>query len=272
MQDQFRALAETIAQRFSLLPEVRAVALAGSQATGVAGEHSDIDVYIYTDRDIPASVRQSIGAEFSDHVEVADFWGPGTEWDDRATGIHVDTIYFGADWMEDQLNRVLVRHEASLGYSTCFWHTVRVSQILFDRNGWFAALQARAMQDYPEPLVKAIVAHNTPVLRQIFSSYLRQLEKAASRGDKVSLNHRTAALLASYFDIVFAVNRLPHPGEKRLLEYAEKHCARLPENMRGDITALLAASVYVDTFIGQFVNQLVDHLDEWLREAGFLVE
>jgi hypothetical protein len=29
----------------------------------------------------------------------------------------------------------------------------------------------------------------------------------------VSLNHRTAALLASYFDVLFALNRVHHPGD-----------------------------------------------------------
>jgi hypothetical protein len=32
----------------------------------------------------------------------------------------------------------------------------------------------------------------------------------------VSLSHRVAALLASYFDIVIAVNLLGHPGEFEL--------------------------------------------------------
>src|SRR5258705_11487213 len=108
--------------------------------------------------------------------------------------------------MQDQLDRVLVRHQASMGYTTCFWHTIRMSQVLFDRSHWFARLQQQAAQPYPEPLVKAIIAANYPVLRQIAPSYVHQIEKAASRGDLVSLNHRTAALLASYFDILFAIN------------------------------------------------------------------
>src|SRR5262249_4743871 len=153
--------------------------------------------------------RRTIGLEFADAVEIVDFWGPGVEWDDQATGLHVDTIYFTTAWMEDQIDRVLTRYEAWLGYTTAFWHTVRISQGLFDRNDWFASLQRRASQDYPEPLVEAIIALNYPVLRDSSSSYMRQLEKAAERHDMVSLNHRTAALLASYFDILFAINRIP---------------------------------------------------------------
>src|SRR5258708_23895846 len=193
------AVAAKVARRFSQLPEVQAIAVAGSQTSGAASAGSDIDIYIYLTTEISSPLRTAIGTEFSDDVEINDFWGPGNEWTDQETGIHVDASFWTMSWIKDQVDRVLVRHEAWMGYTTCFWHTVKISHILFDRNNWLGQLREHAMQDYPEPLVKAIIANNYPVLRQISSSYLKQLEKAASRDDLVSLNHRTAALFASYF-------------------------------------------------------------------------
>lgn len=269
MDQQYRAVAKKIAERFSQLPEVLAVAVAGSQSSGAAGTGSDIDIYIYSTTEIPAPVRTAIGADFSDAVELNDFWGAGNEWTDRNTGIHIDAMFWTTGWIKEQIDRVLVRHEAWMGYTTCFWHTVRISQIMFDRDSWFAQLQQQAMQDYPVALIKAIVANNYPILRQISSSYLRQLEKAASRADLVSLNHRTAALLASYFDILFAINRVPHPGEKRLIDLAEQLCPKRSPAMGAEITAVLEARKGAE--ISMAVNRLLDSLDEVLKAEGFLV-
>jgi hypothetical protein len=53
----------------------------------------------------------------------------------------------------------------------------------------------------------------------------------------VSIQHRTTALLSSYFDVLFA--GIPHPGEKRLIELTGNRCERKPFQMRTQIEALL---------------------------------
>ena len=50
-----------------------------------------------------------------------------------------------------------------------------------------------------------------------FASYYEQIEKAIKRDDKNSINHRISAFMASYFDIIFAKNKMLHPGEKNWL-------------------------------------------------------
>jgi predicted nucleotidyltransferase len=270
LNNAYLRVAERVAARFAQLPDVEAVAIGGSQASGAASALSDIDIYIYSHAEIPRDVRTDIGAEFSDHVEVIDYWGPGNEWDDRETGVHVDAVFWTVGWIEDQIDRTLVRHEAWTGYTTSFWHTIKISKIVYDRRGWFTRLQQTANQPYPEALVKAIMDTNWPLLRTAFPAYLHQLEKAAARHDLVSLNHRAAALLASYFDILFAVNRLPHPGEKRLIYLAERHCTRLPVNMRADIEAFLRATVDTSLSISDAGNALIDHLESLLIQEGLI--
>jgi hypothetical protein len=87
--------------------------------------------------------------------------------------------------------------------------------------------RARARVPYPEGLQRAIVAKNWPILRKNQSSYRRQIELALARGDAVNVQHRTTAVLASYFDIWFALARQPHPGEKRLLQHLPQPQAAL---------------------------------------------
>ena len=273
MQTEHLALARRIAGLFAPLQQVEAVALGGSRGGGgvATDPSSDIDVYVYTNGDIPLEVRAGIversGGATRTSLDMR-YWGPGDEWLNAATGIHVDAVYFDAGWMEEQVERVLVRHEASLGYTTCFWHTVRGSIALEDPRGWFAGLQERCRVEYPEELRRNIVALNHPVLRGVLPAYAHQLEKAVKRRDLVSINHRLAGLLASYFDIVFAVNRQPHPGEKRLIEAAVGSCPRLPAEMAADLAEILETATTDLAGLPRRVARLLDGLDALLAAEG----
>jgi hypothetical protein len=262
-------LTQSLADLFAELPQVQAVALGGSRGsrTGAADSASDIDLYVYTSAEIPLAARQAIVARSGGATQAdlnLNYWGPGDEWYNATTGIEIDIVYFDAAWMEAQIVRVIDQHQASMGYTTCFWHTIRQSIVFYDPHGWLAALQSKCRAAYPEALRRNIITLNRPVLREIIPAYAHQIEKAVKRGDMVSINHRLAALLASYFDILFALNRQLHPGEKRLLELATTHCPTLPSDMRSDVTAALqAAARDIETLPG-CVQRLLDHLDEIL--------
>lgn len=268
-------LAQAIAAKFGALPQVVAVALAGSRTTGASNETSDYDFYVYIRDDISVEVRQAIAQEFAERIEINNqFWEPGDEWIDSHSGCGVDIMYRTPPWIEEQLDRVLVQYQASVGYSTCFWWNVLTSVPLYDENGWFKQLQATANQPYPEPLKRAIVAKNYPILRRTISSYTHQLESATNRNDSVSIIHRTAALLASYFDIIFAVNAVPHPGEKRLLEWVNKLCRKVPNGMEEQICCI-RDSMPLSTNDGKLmyhINVLIDGLDKLLIAEGLITE
>jgi hypothetical protein len=251
---------------------VVAVALAGSCVTGAADGQSDVDLYVYAGAPVTMADRVAIAASFATRPEVGnDFWEPGDEWIDARTGRHVDVMYRTPVWIEEQLERVLVRHEASVGYSTCFWHNVLHSTPLFDRSGWYRDLQTTAARPYPQPLQRAIIAKNHPILRQTLSSYLAQIERAVRRGDSVSIQHRVTALLASYFDVFFAVNELPHPGEKRLLQLAATCCAKIPADLETQInTVLETAARPASPAIVTRVNALLNSLDDLLANEELI--
>ncbi len=254
------SLAKRIAERFAAIPEVEAVALAGSRQSHFADENSDIDLYVYASAIVPLQQRAEV-AGAAERAELGNsFWEPGDEWVDLETGISVDVMYRTTPWIEDQLDRVLRRHEASVGYSTCFWYNVRNSLPLFDRIGWFQMIQEKANMTYPQRLKHAVLAKNYPILRKNMSSYRHQIELSLERNDAFSVNHRITALLASYFDILFAVNEQPHPGEKRLVRFAEALCPRRPRNMAEQVKAVVEERTL------SAVDALLDGLDGILEE------
>ena len=268
-------LAQAIADKFGALPQVVAVALAGSRTTGASNETSDYDFYVYIEESISLEIRNAIAKEFAEHIEINNqFWEPGDEWIDSSSGCGVDVMYRTPHWIEEQIDRLLVHHQASVGYSTCFWWNVLTSAPLYDATGWFKQLQEKADQPYPEPLRKAIVAKNHPILKHNISSYIHQLDVAIQRSDSVSIIHRVTALLASYFDIVFAINCVPHPGEKRLVQWANKLCAKVPDRMEEqihEINHLLPLSSSRLNLISH-LNALIDDLEQLLIAEKLITE
>jgi len=273
--DLARDVASTAAARLGALPGVVAVALGGSRVGRLAGSGSDVDLYVYADTPPDPAARAAVAAALGAVGTEIDnrFWEPGDEWADAASGLGLDIMYRTPTWIEGELDRLLVRHEASVGYSTALWHSIRASEPLVDLTRWYADLQRRAAAPYPEALRRAVVAKNHPILRQSRSSYRRQIEAARDREDWVAVNHRVAALLASFFDVLFALNRATHPGEKRLLAQAAVVCPQRPADLAERVRSLLAAASPnaprgVDLL--KAIDRLVDDLDPLLRDEGLV--
>jgi hypothetical protein len=266
------AAVAAIVERFSTEPAVAAIALGGSRASGRVDPRSDHDVYVFGDGDVPEATRREVALAFDPDPEIGNTWfGTEDAWSDAVEGVAIDLIFFGRAWFERQLREVIERHRPALGYTTAFWHTARHMQPLFDREGWLATMQDLAASSYPEPLRRAIVEYNHPLLRTTRGSYRNQLMLAVQRGDVVSVQHRTTTLLASIFDILFATFHTLHPGEKRLID----HLAALDEGearaFAPPVRDLVAASGdLAGRDLLPAVDVLCDALDRLLRAEGLL--
>ena len=79
-------------------------------------------------------------------------------------------------------------------------------------------------------------------IREFLQSHMKddeELQKTLEeRNDVNSVNHREAAFIASYFDIIFALNEQLHPGEKRLIQFAKNNCKILPNNFELNLMKL----------------------------------
>jgi hypothetical protein len=268
-----QALLEEISGEFAKLPEVTAVVLSGSIGSGNSDEGSDIDLYVYSQHEPSLTWRTELARQFGEKPSIGNaFWETGDEWIELRTGKVVDIMYRSPEWIEQQFERVLLRHQASVGYSTCFVYNVLHSQSLYDRSNWFASLRAKAEKPYPDLLRRAIVAKNYPILRMTLSSYVHQIAMALDRKDSLSVNHRVVALLASYFDILFAVNRVYHPGEKRLVAHVLAKCPKRPLEFEKQVSELLSAiSPSNQSDLLGAAKNLLDNLDDLLIEEQLII-
>lgn len=265
------SLAQRIARDFSSFSQVTAVGLGGSLVSGKGENNSDIDLYIFTSAAIPLTDREILAHKngaVNANMDL-NYWDPGDEWFDGETGIEVDVMYWHPDWITEQVEKTAIRCEAAMGYTTCFWHTVRNLQVLFDRSGWLAGLKRTAESSYPEQLRVNIIQKNHPLLHHVIPAYTHQIEKAVERKDWISVNHRLAAYLASYFDIIFALNRVLHPGEKRLLQHAIEQCPLRPPHLAEDLSALLVPDGEPGADWLAALSGLNAEMDAMLKSAGF---
>lgn len=256
---------------FSLLPQVDSIVLGGSRASETHDPYSDYDVYVYTSRPIAVSVRKDILNKACSYTEIDNhYWEPEDDCI-LLNGICIELIYRTIEQTRQALTKNLLRHAASTGYSTCICYNVLNGKIIYDKNAVYQNLLEEFSFTYPEKLQSNIIEKNRNLLEGKIPSYFDQIKKAVYREDYVSINHRISAFLESYFDIIFAINKKYHPGEKRLIEQARASCLKLPENWEKDIIELLNCKniqLIIPTI--QHMVENVDTLIENLHKINFL--
>ncbi|WP_416826311.1 nucleotidyltransferase domain-containing protein [Ectobacillus polymachus] len=263
------AILNAIVNEFSQLQEVEAILLSGSHTTNTQDENSDYDLYIYANKEVPIIKREEITRKFCDYMEMNNqFWETEDDGVIREGNIPIEIIYRDFNWIDTQLERTVLQCQADVGYTTCFWSNFITSVILYDKHEKARKLQQKYNIKYPEKLKLNIIKKNYPLLREQMPAYYFQIKKALKRNDYVSVNHRVAALLASYFDILFAINEMPHPGEKQVVKKLKEKATKLPFNMEENINNLLNSASNFDESILVEINKLVDHLDKLISKES----
>lgn len=239
----FHQYLDKICSEYINYSQVCAIAIGGSTSNKTSDRISDIDLYVFVNKDIPIENRLELVKKYSSNFEVGgEYFGSGDEFFVETMNKQLDVMLWNIDWFENSINNVWEKYYPSNGYTTCFLHTLKHYRIIYDKNNWLKNLQDKLKTPYPKKLKDNIIKRNMMLLKdKPFASYTEQINKALKRGDFVSVNHRIAAFIASYFDILFAKNEILHPGEKRLVEYAKNNCKKLPQNFEEDIINLLGA-------------------------------
>ena len=251
---------DALFEELSRLPQVEAIALGGSRATGRNDAKSDYDVYIYLTGPVEETCRRTILSKYCRYMEIGNtFW----ELEDDVTlldGIDMDIIYRNLEDFARGIASVVDDCTAWNGYTTCMWHNLITSRILFDRTGRLQKLQARYQIPYPQKLKENIISRNMNLLSGMLPSFDTQIQKAENRGDLVSVNHRVTEFLASYFDILFALNEMTHPGEKRMQDICTKECTILTQHFDSNLNRLFG-----DMFRNPISHVIRDMVEEIRR-------
>ena len=229
---------ELLCKELQKLPQVEAMALGGSRAGAHFDAKSDYDLYVYVTAPIPEDTRRPILEKCCSYMEIGNhFW----EYEDNCTlknGIDIDILWRDLNDFTSGIASVVEGCNPSNCYTTCMWHNLRTCKILCDRDGRLTAAKTRFDVPYPEALRRNIIDRSLKLLRGTMPAFDGQIAKAVRRGDRVSINHRVTEFLASYFDILFALNRQTHPGEKRLIQLCKQSCPVLPANFEENLNTL----------------------------------
>lgn len=255
-------MVEKLLKELAALPEVEAIALGGSRAGEIYDEKSDYDVYLYCTDVIKEEVRAQILSRYCSVMEIGNhFW----EYEDNCTlnnGIDIDILYRNLEAFCNDVASVVEKHQPRNGYTTCMWHNLKTCKVIYDRNGNLAAAKERFAVPYPAQLKKNIIDRNMKLLHTAMPAYDGQIAKAVKRDDVISINHRTAAFMESYFDIIFALNELTHPGEKRLITYCKTNCEILPQNFEENLNQLFRDLFVNKGDIAKDVERIVEELEK----------
>lgn len=250
--------------------EVEAILLGGSRASGSFDLNSDYDFYVYLNDDLSEETRKRILTPFVSYMEFSNrFW----ELEDDGillNGIEVEFIYRNVIDIDKSLENLTVRTNVSHGYSTCYLDNLLNSKILFDKNGILKELKSKYSNSYSNELKDAIINYNYPILYDKMPSLYYQIEKAIKRNDLHSINHRVTAYFEMYYDVLFALNKKTHPGEKRLIELA-KTLPILPLHFEEDILEFFSHMFNNNLALLESLKNISVHLYELLKSEGYYV-
>lgn len=243
--------ARRTAERVAGIEGVAAVVLGGSVARGESDSLSDVDLGLYYDPARPFAVAElrELARELDDRnppdaVTELGGWGP---WIDGGgwlviEGVRVDWIYRDLALVESVIADCLAgryRSHYQPGHPHAF-HThmlmaeVHHGQALVDREGRFAALQARTIP-YPPALRDAVI-------RSVWEAgfALEVSAKAAGRGDTFQVVGCLFRCAACLVQTLFGLNGRYFINEKRAVRTAGSFPI-CPERFAETVTEVLAA-------------------------------
>lgn len=242
-------------ERFKTIPEVEAIVLGGSRGKQQGDELSDYDIYVYTTKPIDVEIRKKI---INPSVSLMEYNHQFFETEDDGilnNGVGIEFIYRNLADFKSMMVR-LFEGQVNRGYSTCFLDNLLTTKIIYDPKGAYKLLQDTYRFKDKTALYQQVIQQNIPLLYGTQPNYVDQIEKTVKRGDIVAINHRLTEYFSLFFDTLFAINRINHPGEKRMLEKALT-LPKQPKNLKEIMKKILnnpTSGLYMDDLKALTIN------------------
>lgn len=260
-----KSMVQDIFNEYARFAQIEAMAIGGSRALKKNDQYSNYDVYVYWKEPIPTALRKAVLQKHCSGMELGNYYREYTDSCIMEDGIQLNIIYRNLDEFLAGVQEVVEGHKARDGYTTCMWHSLLIGRIAYDKGGRLAAAKQRYVVRYPQALKQNVISHNMKLIKYGMGAYLVQINKAMKRGDLISINQEVHKFLASYFDVIFAMNEKLHPGEKRLLDICVKECRVLPDNFERNIRTLMQ-NMYQEPAAVSLVDTMVTELEKVLGE------
>lgn len=240
------------------MPGLVAISLGGSAASGLADERSDTDLHVYWREPLaePAEREALLRAVADPGRVTVDIRSWGLEDHLHIDGKLVELIYVHLGDLRDEIEQAYGPGLSGEGFVTAQLYSVAQGRPLHDPSGELAALRARLLAGYPEPTHRLVLRDNPALLR----TYLKHLRLAQERGDLLMVQHRRYTVQMVFFNLLFALNRTYHPGEKRLLAHGER-CPLKPASMTArwnDIARLPADDGALAELLAEIAGELIE--------------
>jgi predicted nucleotidyltransferase len=252
-----RAVARRVDRAFADHPEVSAVLVFGSVASGEVDEHSDVDLLVVSRaRLLPLGARRRVlsglgaGWVFRDRTDHNRLFA-NADTGGVVDGVPVEVHYQTVPWMSSVLGQVLGRGAITTAALPFRPYTLpgllRRAWLLTDNDGAVARWREQAAV-FPEALRENILRRFVPVLR----GHAEELCAGAERGlgARVFVFHLDRAEDA-LFSVLWALNGVYDPADKRAEQVVLPGLARAPADLLPTLNRVLEGPFDRDGALGR---------------------
>lgn len=243
------------------LPGIVGWTLGGSTSTGLADASSDLDLHVYWQPPLASAAQRRAALDRiagADGLHIAiHSWG--LEDHLRIGGQLIELVYVNLNDLHDLIDRAYNTGLTDEGYTTASFHNIANGVLLHDPTAKLASLQQR-LRTFPDPTRRHVLRYHPALLRY----YLTLLEQAQARDDQLFVQHQRSAAQTVFFNMLFTLNRVYHPGAKRLLIHLDRCPIRPPRTAERwlHITRRTTDDPALPPLIGSLITDLIELIEQ----------